>query len=189
MVLEDPDDAAGGDGSSVVVAREDLSLMKGARCVRRHFAMLALHDFPRHSLAPHWHPSMPYPAQHTHHTCSDTMMTVISDLLDYARLEAGAFSITLRPVPVREMVQSAVRQMAPFAEGMRVRLELQVNWLRVDPTTGEVAPDPEGGGSGSGDPLILADATRIGQVLTNYISCVTPPRITMLLLLLLRHID
>ena len=80
---------------------------------------------------------------------SNALLTVLNDILDYSKLEAG--KIVLEPLPCRmdELVTDVVRMMRHVAEtkGMYIHLE-----LRGSP------------------PPVLADPTRVRQVLVNLLS-------------------
>ena len=71
---------------------------------------------------------------------------VVSDLLDYARQEAGSFRLRRQRLDFRHRLEETLEALTPTARRRKIRLE--------------VAPMPE--------PLLLPfDAQRIGQVLNN----------------------
>ena len=107
-------------------------------------------------------------------SASDTMLRILSDLLDYGRIEAGSFSMSLAPVRLRDILQTALTQMEPFAQGNNVRLQLELGALAASSASSSSISsssyDAVAACSQALDELILADATRLGQVLANYVS-------------------
>lgn len=81
---------------------------------------------------------------------ADSLLALLNDLLDYSRMEAGKLSIHPEPFRLRNMIDEAVRTMAPSA--FKKGLELMYD---VD----DVVPD-----------RVVGDALRIRQVLTNLIT-------------------
>lgn len=74
---------------------------------------------------------------------------LLNDLLDFARIEAGTFTLKMTPAELGERVREALESLRPQADETRLAL---------------VASLPD-------SPLVLEmDAQRIGQVLTNLIS-------------------
>jgi two-component system sensor histidine kinase BarA len=80
---------------------------------------------------------------------ADTLLSLVNDLLDMSRIQAGKFTLTPAAVSVPQVIDEVVTQLRPLAE----RKEQQ---LRV-----EVAP---------GLPTLLADPQRLAQILTNLIN-------------------
>jgi PAS domain S-box-containing protein len=78
------------------------------------------------------------------------MMTIIDDILDFSRIEAGKMNIVEAPMDIRRLVESVIAPMKHTAE--LKGLEMQ---LRIDP----LIPS-----------RLAGDATRIGQILTNLLS-------------------
>lgn len=80
---------------------------------------------------------------------SHTLLRLITDILDYSRMEAGRFSIDLYSFDVAAAVRNVVGALRPQAEerGLELRLELS-----------------------PGLPLVYANNTRVEQVLTNLIA-------------------
>ncbi len=86
---------------------------------------------------------------------ADRMTTLIHDLLDLAKIEAGRFQVTPAPVAVDVLVSDAMALLTPIAEGKQVQLV----W------------------TGS-DCWVAADADRVLQVLANLVGNAikfTPP--------------
>ena len=81
-------------------------------------------------------------------TASEQMETLISDLLDVTRLEAGRLAVHLEPVEANLLVTDAIATLEPLAEAKQIKLETS-----LAPDAGEV----------------LADEARINQVLSNLI--------------------
>src|SRR6266436_3973234 len=76
------------------------------------------------------------------------LLTLINEVLDIARIEAGAISISLEPLPVTDVVRSALDLVRPQARGRRITL--------VDAV--------------AGDHHVMADRQRLQQVLLNLLS-------------------
>ena len=76
------------------------------------------------------------------------LLTLINEVLDIARIEAGAISISLEPLPVTDVVRSALDLVRPQARGRRITL--------VDAV--------------AGDDHVMADRQRLQQVLLNLLS-------------------
>ena len=74
---------------------------------------------------------------------------LLDDLLDYACIEAGTFTLRLAPVALGDRVQEVLEGLRPQAEEARLRLV-----ARLDDAA----------------PVLAIDAQRIGQVLTNLLS-------------------
>lgn len=74
---------------------------------------------------------------------------LISDLLDMSRIVSGRVTLDLRPVDVAELVEQAVASHRPAADARHVALSL------------EIGPKPK---------IVLADPTRLQQVLWNLLS-------------------
>ena len=54
------------------------------------------------------------------------LLTLVNQIVDIARLEAGAMDLDLRPEPVREVVEEALAAVAEDAAAEAVRLEVEV---------------------------------------------------------------
>jgi len=78
------------------------------------------------------------------------LLTIINDILDLSKLEAGKLSLAAEPFSLRDCVDSVISLLAPFA--LDKHLEL------VDIVADDV-PDQ-----------LLGDATRISQILTNLLN-------------------
>lgn len=76
------------------------------------------------------------------------MDSLIMDLLDVTRVEAGRLSVDAKPVDAEELLGDALRTLAPVAEGKGLKLKL-------------TSPDDL--------PLVQADAERISQALSNLV--------------------
>jgi signal transduction histidine kinase len=77
------------------------------------------------------------------------MSTLVSDLNDNAKIEAGRLRLDFRPVEVRDVVDEVIRSTRRQVEDKRQSIEL------------ELAPDLS---------PVWADHTRVAQVLTNLVS-------------------
>ena len=67
-----------------------------------------------------------------------SMMATLSDLLDLAKAEAGAFNISLKPMSLQKLVRSAAMQILPFASADTVQIKVEVHpdvprWVLGDP--------------------------------------------------------
>jgi signal transduction histidine kinase/DNA-binding response OmpR family regulator len=80
---------------------------------------------------------------------TNRLVDLVNDLLDVARLEAGRVEVHRRPVDVGEVLADVTTLLAG-------RIEAKQQELKID-----VAPDT---------PRILADATRLRQMLTNLVT-------------------
>jgi signal transduction histidine kinase len=79
----------------------------------------------------------------------ERMSTLVSDLNDNAKIEAGRLRLDYRPVDVREVVDEVIRSTRRQVEDKRQSVELQLSPLL---------------------PPIWADRTRVAQVLINLVS-------------------
>lgn len=95
-------------------------------------------------LSPEVHETLGYMRQ-----ASLNLMRLISDILEFSRMEAGQLTIAIEPVPVPVIVQNVVGQMQPQIR--EHQLHLMVN----------IPPDL---------PMIQANAGRLEQVLINLLS-------------------
>jgi signal transduction histidine kinase len=77
------------------------------------------------------------------------LQTMINDLLDLARSDAGKLRIEPKPTSVRSLAQRVGRQMRPHFEEKEQRLTVEVN---------------------EDVPRVMADPDRIGQVLSNLLT-------------------
>jgi PAS domain S-box-containing protein len=85
------------------------------------------------------------------HDASKTLLSVVGDVLDFSKLEAGAFELDPEPFDPAQTVRSAVAIVAEQAAGKGLAL-----------TTSIDAPDPA--------PVLIGDAPRLRQVLLNFLS-------------------
>lgn len=79
---------------------------------------------------------------------AEQMDTLIRDLLDITRVEAGRFNVTARPEDTEELLSDALRTLVPVASDKSLTLRL-------------TAPDEI--------PRVMADKERIGQALSNLV--------------------
>jgi PAS domain S-box-containing protein len=82
-------------------------------------------------------------------TSGKYLLTLINELLDLSSIEAGAFSISLEPVRLDQIIDQTVSLMVPAAQAKQIQIELLSPEQPVE---------------------VLADITRIKQVLINYLS-------------------
>ena len=80
------------------------------------------------------------------------LLSLINDVLDLSRIEAGALQVQLGPVALPLLVQDCLRLVQPMADERGITLALP--------------PNHDADASG----LVLADATRLKQVLLNLLS-------------------
>ncbi|MFN3430948.1 MAG: sensor histidine kinase [Candidatus Sericytochromatia bacterium] len=95
-------------------------------------------------------PLTPEQSEFIHHIAVGTrrLARLVDDLLDFARLEAGSFKLTMGPVELGGLIAEVTESLRPQAAAMQVRLVARL-------------PDA---------PLTLtADAQRLEQVLTNIV--------------------
>ncbi len=78
------------------------------------------------------------------------LLTLINEVLDIARIEAGRLALSLEPVNVREILREARSLLAPLAAGRAIHLDADV--------------------TKTCDRHVLADRQRIKQVLLNLLS-------------------
>ena len=77
------------------------------------------------------------------------LVTLVDEVLDIGRIEAGELQLDLRPVPLGPLVAGALAMMAPLAAGRAVELVDEV---------------------GARGPVVIADDDRLRQVLLNLLS-------------------
>jgi NtrC-family two-component system sensor histidine kinase KinB len=67
----------------------------------------------------------------------DRTVALLNSILDLAKLESGKMPLRVRDVPVRELVESALKEMGPWADQKQLKLEAQfgagVEAVRADP--------------------------------------------------------
>ncbi|WP_168202088.1 ATP-binding protein [Achromobacter sp. HZ01] len=101
------------------------------------------------------HPGLPRQDRRqlsTAYDASKSLLSLIDDLLDLSKMEAGKFQLSPRPTALVELVEEVVNVFRPIAEGKGLELVLEVDM-------------PEGGaGAYHVDPL------RLKQVLNNFVS-------------------
>jgi PAS domain S-box-containing protein len=85
------------------------------------------------------------------HDASQTLLGVVGDVLDFSKLEAGAFELDPAPFDPGATVRSAAEIVAQQAAGKGLKLVTDIQ-----------APDPA--------PILIGDAPRLRQVLLNFLS-------------------
>ncbi|HEY3948199.1 hybrid sensor histidine kinase/response regulator [Phenylobacterium sp.] len=85
------------------------------------------------------------------HDASQTLLGVIGDVLDYSKIEAGAFELDPAPFDPAAAVRSATEIVAQQAADKGLKLITRIE-----------APDPA--------PVLIGDAPRLRQVLLNFLS-------------------
>ncbi|HEX2257295.1 MAG TPA: histidine kinase dimerization/phospho-acceptor domain-containing protein [Afifellaceae bacterium] len=83
-------------------------------------------------------------------TAAAALLTVVNDILDFTRIEAGGVEIVARPFSLSAMVDNTVSIVRTFAD--RKRLPLRI---RLDPTLSD---------------LVMGDEARLRQVLLNLLN-------------------
>ncbi|MCW2242646.1 sensor histidine kinase [Azospirillum canadense] len=83
------------------------------------------------------------------HDSGRHLLSLIDDILDLARLQAGDLPLDRRPLDIAATVQWAIRMMAPQAQAKHIRLD-----MHVDPAT----------------PAVTADDRAMKQMLLNLLS-------------------
>ncbi len=80
---------------------------------------------------------------------TERLLVLINDLLDYARMEAGRFTLARAPVEFPELANKVVASLMPLAKGshLEIRVEIPPNLPELD-----------------------ADPDRVSQILTNLLS-------------------
>lgn len=83
------------------------------------------------------------------HRSALRLLTIINDILDFTKLEAGRFEVDAHPFAIRQLIEEVLQPMAPTAQRKNVRLRYH---LQADvPST------------------LVGDQTKLMQVLTNLI--------------------
>ena len=82
------------------------------------------------------------------HESTERLIRLINDLLDLEKIASGKIEYRVQVQPLAPLVQQAVRDTQAYADGLLVRLDLQVR----------------------GEPVVGADADRIVQVCVNLLS-------------------
>ncbi|MFC5344427.1 ATP-binding protein [Brevundimonas staleyi] len=81
--------------------------------------------------------------------CGDSLLTILNDILDLSKVEAGKLEIEAVPFDLRRVLTSVVAGYAPSAEDRGLDLTLDLD---------------------AADGLYLGDPTRVRQILTNLVS-------------------
>ncbi|MDB5096763.1 MAG: sensory transduction histidine kinase [Cyanobacteria bacterium RYN_339] len=79
---------------------------------------------------------------------ADALLALVTDLLDMSRIQAGKFTIALRPVAFAEVVAAVLSMLAPLAQSKQVSLRNRVH---------------------ADLPLIEADEQRLAQIVSNLV--------------------
>jgi signal transduction histidine kinase/CheY-like chemotaxis protein len=82
-------------------------------------------------------------------TCSDSLLTIINDILDYSKIEAGRLDLELTPVDVRTCIEDTLDLFSASASAKGVELVYQLDNSRIN--------------------WVLTDVTRLRQILFNLI--------------------
>jgi signal transduction histidine kinase len=101
-----------------------------------------------------------------------TAVGILTDLLNYDRIEAGAMELDLSALSMWDVVESTVNQFKIQAVNRRINLNLTVDTSPVNDATTAVV-DVETGSAASIHPeslSVIGDDTRLRQVLRNLIS-------------------
>ena len=77
----------------------------------------------------------------------ESLLSIINDLLDFSKLEAGKFEIEYKPFDIRELVNSVINLIQPHADDKQLKLTCQ-----IDDTISK---------------QLMGDAARIRQILLN----------------------
>lgn len=86
----------------------------------------------------------------TIHTCSESLLNIINEILDLSKIESGKFELEMRPFDLRHCIENALDVLAPKAAEKKIDLAYQME---------EGLPDH-----------FLGDGARLKQVLVNLIS-------------------
>lgn len=82
-------------------------------------------------------------------TSAHRLERLVTDLLELAKLESGAFSLRSGPVDLSDVVSQAAQAFEPSAHGLGLSIDLQT--------------------AGPGEVLCVADPDRVGQVVANLV--------------------
>jgi signal transduction histidine kinase len=85
------------------------------------------------------------------------MLALINDILEFSRLEAGEMPLAGHQVPLRRIIEEALRMVGTFAHARKIRLEQEITW-------------PEA--------MVRGDPVRLKQILLNLLTNAikfTPP--------------
>jgi len=85
------------------------------------------------------------------------LLNLINDVLDLAKIEAGAVSLSLEPVPVKTVIEECFKLASPLTEQNNVHLLTNSNTLSDTPISCE-------------NSVVMADRLRLKQVLLNLIT-------------------
>jgi signal transduction histidine kinase/ActR/RegA family two-component response regulator len=81
---------------------------------------------------------------------AESLMTLLNDILDIAKIEAGRIDLHIAPFSMRDLIGNLVTLWQPSTQSKRLTL------------SAVVAPDMP--------PLLMGDANRLNQVISNYLS-------------------
>lgn len=82
------------------------------------------------------------------HDSTERLIRLINDMLDLEKIASGKIEYRMAPQPLRALVEQGLRDTQAYADGLRVRLKLDVR----------------------AEPRVMADADRIVQVCVNLLS-------------------
>lgn len=81
---------------------------------------------------------------------SSNLLTLINDILDLSKIQAGKMSVVLKPMRLHELLKNVVDLFTPIAKSKALVLDININ---------------------SSVPIVVnADETRLNQILTNLVS-------------------
>ncbi len=83
-------------------------------------------------------------------TSGNTLLNLISDLLDFSKIESGRLELELRPFVLHECIEEALDQVAAQAAAKRLDLSYHID---------DITP-----------PIVLGDTKRVQQILLNLLS-------------------
>lgn len=93
-----------------------------------------------------------------------TLLSVVNDLLDFSKLEAGKLEMEARPFDLLEMLEDLIEIHAPAAHDKGLELVLQLPFEEASD-----GDEVDGKADGLTPRRLLGDPLRLGQVLTNLI--------------------
>ena len=85
---------------------------------------------------------------HTAKQSSELLLTIISDILDYSKIEAGKFELTNQPFSVEQLLDNIKSTFTPLMNAKRLEFHIDATSLAR--------------------PYLIGDRIRISQILNNY---------------------